>query len=230
MAYVFPPEPQTSVAVAASDDRLPVRRIFCVGRNYAAHAREMGKDPDREPPFIFTKHAGAAVEAGVAVAYPPQTQDLHHEAELVVAIGSGGRDIPEAEALSHVWGYAIGNDLTRRDLQAAAKAAGRPWDWAKDFDASAVVGPVHPVSVVGHPDHGYIRLSVNGETRQDGDLSEMIWSVPEVISFVSQSMQLCPGDLIMTGTPAGVGALVPGDICVIEIEGLGAIETPITPA
>ena len=229
MDYVFPPMPQASAAIAKSDARLPVRRIFCVGRNYAAHVREMGKDPDRDPPFFFTKHAGAVVEDGATVPYPPETGDFHHEAELVVAIGTGGRDIAEENALSHVWGYAIGNDLTRRDLQAVAKAQGRPWDWAKDFDASAVIGPVHPVAEVGHPAKGGIRLSVNGETRQDGDLAEMIWTVPEVISILSRSMKLEPGDLIMTGTPAGVGAMVPGDTCVVEIEGLGRIETVIGP-
>ncbi|WP_420324840.1 fumarylacetoacetate hydrolase family protein [Mameliella sp.] len=229
MDYVFPPAAQASAAVEGSAARFPVRRIFCVGRNYAAHVREMGKDPDRDPPFFFTKHAGALVENGATVPYPPETEDLHHEAELVVAIGTGGRDIAEADALSHVWGYAVGNDLTRRDLQAVAKKQGRPWDWAKDFDASAVVGPVHPVASVGHPDKGFIRLKVNGETRQDGDLAEMIWTVPEVISILSQSMKLEPGDLIMTGTPAGVGALVPGDTCGIEIEGLGRVEFAIGP-
>mgnify|MGYP000035263532 FL=1 len=229
MDYVFPPAPQASTAVEGSAARFPVRRIFCVGRNYAAHAREMGKDPDRDPPFFFTKHAGAVVAAGAEVAYPPETENLHHEAELVVAIGAGGRDIAVKDALSHVWGYAVGNDLTRRDLQAEAKEHGRPWDWAKDFDASAVVGPVHPLASVGHPDKGFIRLSVNGETRQNGDLAEMIWTVPEVISILSHSMKLEPGDLIMTGTPAGVGALVPGDTCAVEIEGLGRIETVIGP-
>ncbi|WP_167646798.1 fumarylacetoacetate hydrolase family protein [Mameliella alba] len=229
MEYVFPPAPQAGAAVAGSAARFPVRRIFCVGRNYAAHVREMGKDPDRDPPFFFTKHAGALVDSGATVPYPPETGDFHHEAELVVAIGTGGRDIAEADALSHVWGYAVGNDLTRRDLQAEAKKQGRPWDWAKDFDASAVVGPVHPVASVGHPDKGAIRLTVNGETRQDGDLAEMIWTVPEVISILSHSMKLAPGDLIMTGTPAGVGALAPGDTCVVEIAGLGRIETLIGP-
>ncbi|APX23820.1 MAG: FAA hydrolase family protein [Rhodobacteraceae bacterium] len=229
MAFVFPPIPQPSVAVAGSDDRLPVRRIFCVGRNYAAHAREMGRDPDREPPFFFTKPADAVVDDGITVAYPPETGNLHYEAELVVALGRGGADIAEAEALDHVWGYAIGNDLTRRDLQNAAKELRRPWDLSKGFDQSAVVGPVHPVGAVGHPDTGAIRLAVNGTVQQDGDLSEMIWSVPEVIAFLSRSVTLCPGDLVMTGTPAGVGAMVPGDLCTVSIEGLGEIRTPIGP-
>lgn len=174
MAYVVPPMDTPSVPVAGSDDRFPVRRIFCVGRNYAAHAREMGRDPDREPPFFFTKPCDAVVEDGAVIPYPPQTGNLHYEAELVVAIGSGGADIPEAEALGHVWGYALGNDLTRRDLQNAAKELSRPWDFAKGFDNSAVVGPVHPVSEVGHPTEGAIWLEVNGEEKQRGDLAEMI--------------------------------------------------------
>ena len=229
MVFVFPPQDQPSVAVAESDDRFPVRRIFCVGRNYAAHAREMGRDPDREPPFFFTKPADAVVEDGKTVAYPPETENLHYEAELVVAIGTGGRDIDEEGALSHVWGYAVGNDLTRRDLQLQARELGRPWDWGKAFDRSAVIGPVHPVSAVGHLSSGAIRLSVNGDLKQDADLAELIWSVPEIIAILSRSIALKPGDLIMTGTPAGVGPLVPGDTCRVEIEGLGAIETPIGP-
>ncbi|AJE44892.1 fumarylacetoacetate hydrolase family protein [Celeribacter indicus] len=229
MSYVFPPALPASVAVEGVDERLPVRRIFCVGRNYAAHAREMGRDPDREPPFFFTKPADAVVDSGETVAYPPETENFHYEAELVIAIGTGGKNIAEADALSHVWGYAIGNDLTRRDLQLKAREQGRPWDWGKAFDRSAVIGPVHPVSQVGHPDTGSIRLTVNGEVKQDADLAELIWSVPEIIAILSQSMTLQPGDLIMTGTPAGVGPLVPGDTCVVEIEGLGRIETPIGP-
>jgi fumarylpyruvate hydrolase len=227
MAFVFAPAPQPSVPVAGQAERFPVRRIFCVGRNYAAHAREMGKDPDREPPFFFCKPADALVEDGATVPYPPQTQDLHHEAELVVAIGAGGRDIPEADALAHVWGYAAGNDLTRRDLQKQAKDAGRPWDWGKAFDASAVVGPVFSVADVGHLSHGAITLTLNGEERQRGDLADMIWSVPEVISILSHSMALAPGDLVMTGTPAGVGAMGPGDTCVVSIAGLPDLTTTI---
>lgn len=227
MAYVFPPADPATVAVDGSDDRLPVRRIFCVGRNYAAHAREMGKDPDRDPPFFFTKPADAVVDTGEVVAYPPETENFHYEAELVVVIGTGGKNISEEDSLSHVWGYAVGNDLTRRDLQLKAREQGRPWDWGKAFDRSAVIGPVFPVEKVGHPDKGSIKLTVNGEVKQDADLNELIWSVPEIISILSHSMTLAPGDLIMTGTPAGVGALVEGDTCVVEIEGLGKIETPI---
>lgn len=225
--YVLPPAAVPSVAVADDDARFAVRRIFCVGRNYAAHAREMGKDPDREPPFFFTKPADAVVDDGQQVPYPPATADLHHEAELVVAIGTGGHDIAPGAGLDHVWGYAIGNDLTRRDLQGAAKAAGRPWDMAKGFDRSAVCGPVHAASAVGHPDRGRIALTVNGALRQEGDLSEMIWPVPDIIAILSGLVDLRPGDLIYTGTPAGVGALAAGDICTVAIEGLGEISTGI---
>jgi fumarylpyruvate hydrolase len=230
MAYVFPAPPTPSVAVHGTADRLPVRRIFCVGRNYAAHAREMGKDPDRDPPFFFTKPADAVVDSGEPVAYPPQTANFHFEAELVAVIGQGGRNIAEEDSLSHIWGYAVGNDLTRRDLQLAAREQGRPWDWGKAFDRSAVIGPVYPVAKVGHPKKGSIRLTVNGAVKQDADLAELIWSVPEIISILSQSVTLQPGDLIMTGTPAGVGPLVPGDTCVVSIEGLAQIETPIIQA
>ncbi len=230
MSYVFQPLPAPTVAIADSEDLMPVRRIFCVGRNYAAHAREMGKDPDREPPFFFTKPADAVVLDGETVAYPPETQNFHYEAELVVAIGKAGSKISEDDALSHVWGYAIGNDLTRRDLQLAARDKGRPWDFGKAFDRSAVIGPVHPVSKVGHPDSGAIGLSVNGEVKQDADLNELIWSVPEIISILSHSIGLQPGDLIMTGTPAGVGPLQVGDRCVVSIAGLGEISTTIGPS
>jgi fumarylpyruvate hydrolase len=227
--FVFPPNPTPSVAVFDSKSRFPVRRIFCVGRNYAAHAREMGRDPDREPPFFFSKPADGVVDADVAVPYPPQTKNFHYEAELVAAIGKGGRDISEQDALDHVWGYAIGNDLTRRDLQFAARDLGRPWDFGKAFDCSAIIGPVHPVSQTGHIAKGAINLTLNGEVRQSADLSDMIWSVPEVISYLSHSIGLARGDLIMTGTPAGVGPMVPGDICVISIEGLGEINSTIGP-
>lgn len=230
MAHVFEPQPVATVAVVASDDRIPVRRIFCIGRNYAAHAREMGKDPDRDPPFFFLKPADAVVDDGATIPYPPETENFHYEAELVAVIGTGGRNIPEAEALDHVWGYAVGNDLTRRDLQLKAREQGRPWDLGKGFDRSAPIAPVHPVAKVGHPATGAIRLTVNGEVRQDADLSELIWSVPEIISILSRSMELKPGDLIMTGTPAGVGPLVPGDTCVVSIAGLGDLTTVIGPA
>lgn len=229
MNYVFTPPPTPSVAVFGSEDRFPVRRIFCVGRNYAAHAREMGRDPDREPPFFFTKPADAVVDSGETVSYPPETENFQYEAELVVAIGKAGRDIAEADALSYVWGYAAGNDLTRRDLQLAARELGRPWDWGKAFDRSAVIGPLHPVQKTGHLERGAIRLTVNGETKQAADLADLIWSVPEIISILSRSMVLQPGDLIMTGTPAGVGPLAAGDVCTVAIERLGEISTTIGP-
>ncbi|TXH70125.1 MAG: FAA hydrolase family protein [Thiothrix sp.] len=225
--YVFNPPAVPSIAVAGSDARFPVRRIFCVGRNYAAHAREMGRDPDREPPFFFTKPADAVVDDQQTVAYPPETNNFHYEAELVLAIGKGGTNIPEAQALDYIWGYAIGNDLTRRDLQLIAREQGRPWDWGKAFDRSAVCGPIHPVSEVGHLEQGSIRLSVNGNVKQDADLKELIWSVPEIIAILSRTMEIKAGDLVYTGTPAGVGPLVPGDVCVIEIAGLGSITTTI---
>lgn len=229
MNYVFTPPPTPSVAVFGSEDRFPVRRIFCVGRNYAAHAREMGRDPDREPPFFFTKPADAVVDSGETVSYPPETENFQYEAELVVAIGKAGRDIAEADALSYVWGYAVGNDLTRRDLQLAARELGRPWDWGKAFDRSAVIGPLHSAQKTGHFAHGAIRLTVNGETKQAADLADLIWSVPEIISILSRSMVLQPGDLIMTGTPAGVGPLAAGDVCTVAIERLGEISTTIGP-
>lgn len=229
MGFVFDPLSPSSVAVVGSDDRLPVRRIFCVGRNYAAHAREMGQDPDRDPPFFFTKPADSVVDDGETVAYPPLTENLHYEAELVVAIGQAATKVSQAEALDHVWGYGIGNDLTRRDLQLQAREKGRPWDMGKGFDRSAVIGPIHTVAAVGHLQTGRIHLTVNDDIRQDADLTDLIWSVDEVISILSHSVTLLPGDLIMTGTPEGVGPLVPGDVCRVEIAGLGAISTLIGP-
>lgn len=226
--FVFPPPAPPSLPVAGTAARFPVRRIFCVGRNYAAHAREMGRDPDREPPFFFMKPADAVVEAGVPVPYPPKTADLHHEGEMVVALGAGGRDVAAARALSLVWGYAVGIDLTRRDVQARAKEAGRPWDLAKGFDASAVVGPVHPAASVGHPASGRIATAVDGALRQEADLADMIWTVPEMIAILSAEVALAPGDLVFTGTPAGVGAVVPGEVVTVTVEGLDEIAAPVT--
>jgi fumarylpyruvate hydrolase len=225
--YVFSPAPVPSVAVAGSDARFPVRRIFCVGRNYASHAREMGSDPDREQPFFFGKPADAVIDDGATIAYPPETADLHYEIELVVAVGKGGRDVAVADALGHVYGYAVGIDLTRRDLQQSAREAGRPWDWAKGFDNSAPCAAIQPVARVGHPNAGRIWLAVNGDVKQDGDLGELIWRVPEVISAISRSMLLCPGDLIYTGTPAGVGPVVAGDVMTGGIDGVGEIRITI---
>ena len=227
MDFAFAPAPISSLPIAGETARFPIRRIFCVGRNYAAHAREMGHDPDREPPFFFSKPADSVVDSGVAVPYPPQTQDFHYEAELVVAIGKAGVSIPVASALDHVFGYAIGNDLTRRDLQSKAKSMGRPWDLAKGFDRSAVIGPIHRAASLGDLTPSRISLWVNDVLRQDSTLDQMIWPVADVIAFLSASIELAPGDLIMTGTPEGVGALVPGDICEISIEGLGRITTQI---
>ena len=225
--FVFAPLKPVSVAVAGQIERLPIRRIFCVGRNYAAHAREMGKDPDRDPPFFFSKPADTIVASGATIPYPPLTKNLHHEIELVVAIGKDGAGISVQSALTYVWGYAVGIDLTRRDLQEDAKANGRPWDWSKGFDFSAPCAPVVPVSVVGHPGSGRIWLSVNDELRQDADISELIWPVSDIIAYCSEGVSLRQGDLIFTGTPAGVGALRPGDQVRGGIDGLGEIAVTI---
>jgi fumarylpyruvate hydrolase len=227
--YAFPPAPPSFVPVVRSRQAFPVRRIFCVGRNYAEHAREMGFDPDREPPFFFTKPADAVVHDGATIAYPPLTENFHYEAELVVAIGQEGRNLSVEASLGYIWGYAIGNDLTRRDLQIQAREKGRPWDWGKAFDNSAVIGPIHPVSEVGHLTNGSIRLTVNGAVKQDANLTDLIWSVPEIVSILSHAVVIRPGDLIMTGTPAGVGPLMPGDVCVVSIQGLGDLTSTIGP-
>ena len=227
MSFVIAPHPQPSVEVTGSDDRFPVHRIYCVGRNYAKHAREMGMDPDREPPFFFSKPADALVANGTPVPYPSRTSNLHHEIELVVAIGTGGRDIPLANALAHVYGYAVGLDLTRRDLQFAARDQGRPWDVSKGFDASAPLSAIRPSAEMGHPEQGAIWLDVNGETRQRANLAEMIWSVPEIVAELSTYYELCPGDLIFTGTPEGVGAVGRGDSLVGGIDGLETLRITI---
>lgn len=224
--FVFPPP--APVAVPVTDGRLfPVRRIFCVGRNYAAHAREMGNDPAREPPFFFTKPADVLVTQGGDTPYPSQTSNLHHEIELVVAIGAQGQDISVANALSHVFGYAVGLDLTRRDLQDEAKSTRRPWDMSKGFDASAPISNIVPASQIAVPSSGRITLKVNGSLRQAGDLSEQIWSVPEIISTLSRFVKLAPGDLIFTGTPEGVAAVFTGDLLEGEIESVGTLRTRI---
>jgi fumarylpyruvate hydrolase len=225
--FLFPPPPPSSIAIAGETRRFPVRRIFCVGQNYAAHAREMGKDPTREEPCFFTKPADAVVDSGATLPYPPRTSDLHHEIELVAALARGGADIAKEAALEHVFGYAAGIDLTRRDLQSEARKAGRPWDLSKGFDHSAPLGAIAPAARIGHPRAGRIRLAVNGAIRQDADVSEMIWSVAEIIAILSQFVRLEPGDLIFTGTPAGVGPIVPGDHVAGEIEGVGAVEIAV---
>ena len=224
---VLPAPPVPTVAVAGTSARFPVRRIFCVGRNYAAHAREMGRDPDREPPFFFLKPADTVVDDGATVPYPPETDNFQYEIELVVAIGKAGASIPSERALDHVWGYGVGIDLTRRDLQLAARAQGRPWDWGKGFDLSAPVAPLHPVSEVGHPSAGRIWLAVDGQVKQDSDIAKLIWPVPDIISIASRSMELRPGDLIRTGTPEGVGPVRRGEVMTGGIDGLGEIRIPV---
>lgn len=224
--YVIDP-PAVSAVPVAGGGLFPVRRIFCVGRNYAEHTREMGGDPDREEPFFFTKPADALLTNGSDMAYPSRTKDLHHEMELVVAIGTGGRDISEEEALSHVFGYAAGLDMTRRDLQGEAKKAGRPWDMSKGFDQSAPIGEIVPASHAGHPSGGKIELTVNGRVRQSSDLAKLIWSVPETIAYLSGLVALAPGDLIFTGTPEGVAAVGKGDVLEGTIDGVGTVRTRI---
>jgi fumarylpyruvate hydrolase len=225
--YVVEVHAPPSIPVVGRMERFPVHRIYCVGRNYAAHAREMGKDPEREPPFFFLKPADAVVPGGGSVRYPPGTQNLHHEIELVVALHRDGFQIPAAKALDHIYGYAVGLDMTRRDLQLQARDLGRPWDFGKAFDESAPVTAIHPVASHGHRTAGRIALKVNGELRQSADLRDMIWNVPDTISFLSNYYRLQPGDLIFTGTPAGVGAVNRGDVLVGEIEGLSALEVTI---
>lgn len=225
--FVIPPPPTSSVAVAGTKARFPVRRIICVGRNYAAHAREMGRDPDREPPFFFLKPADTVVDDGATLPYPPDTNTFHFEIELVVAIGKQGFDIPVESALDHVYGYAVGIDLTRRDLQLQAREQGRPWDWGKGFDRSAPIAPILPVDKVGHPQSGRIWLAVDGKLKQDSDIAKLTWPVRDIISIASRSMELMPGDLVMTGTPEGVGPVERGETLTGGVAGLGEIKIKI---
>jgi fumarylpyruvate hydrolase len=218
--YAIAAPPITTVPVAGIDAVFPVARVYCVGRNYAEHSIEMGHDPNREPPFFFMKPADAVVHAE-RLPFPTHTQELHHEIELVVALREGGRDIPVERALDRIFGYAVGLDMTRRDMQAAAKKAGRPWDMAKGFDQSAPTSAIHVAEEIGHPTHGAVWLRINGELRQEGDLAQQIWKVPETISFLSTLVALRPGDLIMTGTPKGVGRIEPGDHLEGHIDGVG---------
>ncbi len=224
--FAFTPAAVPSARIAGSRQRFPVHRIYCVGRNYAEHAREMGSDPEREPPVFFTKPADAVTANEAVVPYPPRTSNLHHEIELVVAIGRAGADIPIARALDHVFGYAAGNDLTRRDLQQAARKKGLPWDIGKAFDHSAPLAALRPAEL-GHVSSGRIWLTVNGEMRQQADVTDMIWTVPEIITELSGLFELQPGDLIYTGTPAGVGALQPGDRIEGGIEGLEVLRNTV---
>ena len=230
MTYLFPPAPQPAVEIKGRTEKFPVRRIFCVGRNYAAHAREMGQNPEREAPFFFSKPADALVPNHATIPFPPRTNNLHHEIELVVALSKGGRNIAVATALEHVFGYAVGNDLTRRDLQFESRDKGRPWDTGKAFDRSAPITAIYPAAEHGHPRSGKIWLKVNGELRQQGDIAELIWSVPEIIAELSTLFELAPGDLIYTGTPAGVSALKPGDRIEGSVDGFETLVTTLGPA
>jgi fumarylpyruvate hydrolase len=227
--FSLTPAATPSVPVAGSQERFPVHRIYCVGLNYADHVREMGGAAQREPPIFFMKPADAVVANGATIPYPPRTADFHHEIELVVAIGRGGRDIPEQRSLEHVFGYGAGNDLTRRDLQHAAKQRGQPWDAAKGFDRSAPVAALRPAGL-GHVSRGRIWLSVNGQLRQESDLTQMIWGVPQIIAELSALFELAPGDLVFTGTPSGVGPLKPGDRLEGGVEGLEVLRNEIVGA
>ena len=225
--YIFAPAPVPTLPVTGTSALFPVHRIYCVGRNFADHAIEMGHDPDKEPPFFFQKNPDTLVPPESGFPYPAASKDVHHEVELVVALKSGGSDIPGEKALDCVYGYAVGLDMTRRDLQAEAKKHGRPWDVAKAFEHSAPCGPLHPAAELGHPVQGAIRLEVNGAVRQDGNLHQMIWKVPEMIAYLSRLFTLAPGDLIFAGTPAGVGAVVKGDVMEAHIDGLGGIAVTV---
>jgi len=225
--YVIPIPSVPSLAVRGSDRRFPVHRIYCVGRNYAAHAVEMGHDPDREPPFFFQKNPDNLLPGGSDFPYPDKTEDLHYELELVVALASGGRNIAVESALDCVFGYAVGLDMTRRDLQGQAKKMGRPWDVGKAFDYSAPCSEIVPAHTIGHPAAGAVWLKVNGEDRQNGDLNQMIWKVPEIIAYLSGLFSLAPGDLIYTGTPAGVGATVRGDTLHGGVAGVAELEISV---
>ena len=224
--HAFDVEATPTVAILGSQQVFPVARIFCVGRNYEAHAREMGVTT-REPPFFFTKFASTVVPSGSRVRYPPGTRDYHYEGELVVAIGAKGAEVPAAKALSLVFGYAAGLDMTRRDLQFAARDKGRPWDTGKNFEQSAPIAAIRPIAQGGPLERGRIELKVNGAVRQSADIADLIWSVPEIIEHLSALYTLAPGDLIFTGTPAGVGAVVAGDRIDVAIEGLPALDVSI---
>ncbi len=217
--FVIPAPTPPSIPVRGGG-AFPLRRVYRIGRNYAAHAIEMGHDPDREAPFFFQKNPNNLDSTG-EFPYPPHSSDVHHEVELVVALKSGGSNIPLDQALNHVWGYAVSLDMTRRDLQGEAKKQGRPWEIGKAFERSGPVGPLHSVEKVGHLDHGRIELKVNGALKQEGDMNQMIWKVPEMISYLSEYFELQAGDVIMSGTPSGVGAVVRGDVMEASIEGLG---------
>ncbi len=225
MSYAIDFPGVTTLPVVESNQAFPVGRIYCVGRNYAEHAREMGHDPDREPPFFFMKPADAIVANGATIPYPQATKDLHHEIEMIVAIGRGGSNIPVEKALDHVFGYGVGLDMTRRDLQGEAKKMGRPWEMGKAFDNSAPCTALKTVTMVGHPAKGAIWLKVNGEVKQKGDLADLIWNIPETIAYLSKLITLRPGDIIMSGTPAGVGPVKAGDRLEGHVDGVGDLTT-----
>jgi fumarylpyruvate hydrolase len=225
-SYVFAPPPQAALPVAGTSAMFPVRRMYCVGRNYAEHAREMGHDPNKEPPFFFMKCPDNLLTTG-KFPYPTESTDVHFEIELVVALKSGGRDIAAADAMKHVYGYAIGLDMTRRDLQGAAKKLGRPWEVGKAFDHSAPCTAIQPADKIGHPTKGAIYVDVNGERRQTGDLSQMIWDIPHQIAFLSKLFELHAGDVIFTGTPAGVGGIKKGDIMMGHVDGVGDLTVTV---
>ena len=225
---VYPPKPVT-LPVRGSDQLFPVRRIYCIGRNYADHAIEMGHDPNKEDPFFFQKNPDN-IDLSGNFPYPPQSHDVHHELELVIALKSGGRDIALPQALDHVFGYAVGLDMTRRDLQAEMKKTGRPWEIGKAFEHSAPMGEVVPAAEIGHPAGGEICLRVNGKVRQKGDINQMIWKAPEIISYLSKYFEIAAGDLILSGTPAGVGPIQPGDLLSGIIEGVGSLEVRVEKA
>jgi fumarylpyruvate hydrolase len=224
--FVIPTPTMPALAVSGTDGKFPVRRVYCIGRNYAAHAVEMGHDPDREPPFFFQKNPDNLDASGI-FPYPPRSDDVHHEVELAVVLKTGGANVSIDRALDHVFGYAVALDMTRRDLQGEAKKLGRPWEIGKAFERSAPIGPIYPVSQVGHPDRGRIALSVNGKLRQEGDLDQMIWKVPEMISYLSEYFVLAPGDVILSGTPSGVGAVTRGDRMEASIEGIGVFHVRV---
>ncbi len=224
--FAIPAPPVVTLPIAGSEEMFPVRRVYCIGRNYAAHAIEMGHDPDREAPFFFQKNPDNLDTSG-EFPYPAKTSDVHYEIEMAVVLKTGGQNIPVADALNHVFGYALSLDMTRRDLQGEQKKAGRPWEIGKAFERSAPIGQIHTVEEVGHLDAGRVELKVNDEIKQEGDLNQMIWKVPEMISYLSDYFELAAGDVILSGTPAGVGPIVKGDVMQLSVEGLGSMSIPV---